>query len=60
MQLLINNNARFCYQSKQKVCPQALFEECKYEQKKTKIENFINHDWEKGLSDSEADNDYND
>ena len=60
MQLLINNNARFCYQSKEKVYLQALLEEFKYEQKKTKIENLIDDEWQKSLSDSEADNDYND
>ena len=38
---------------------QTLLEECKYEQKKIKIENLIDDDLEKSLSCSEADNDYN-
>ena len=54
MQLLINNNA------KKKYYPQTLLKECKYEQKKMKIENFIDGDLEKSFSDIEADNDYND
>ena len=37
--VFINNNARFCYQSKKKYYPQSLLEECKYEQKNIKIEN---------------------
>ena len=45
--------------AKKKYYPQTLLEECKYEQKKIKIENLINDDLEKSLSDSEADNDYN-
>ena len=40
-----------------KYCPQTLLEECKYEQKKIKIENLIDDDLEKTLSDSEDDND---
>ena len=47
MQLFINNNARFCYQSKEKVYPQTLLEECKYEQTKIKMENLIDDDLEK-------------
>ena len=35
-------------------------EECKYEQKKIKIENLIDDNLEKSLTDSEAYNDYND
>ena len=46
--------------AKKKYHPQTLLEECKYEQKKIKIENLIDDDLEKSLSDSEADNDYND
>ena len=42
---------------KKKYYPQALLEECKYEIKKTKIENLINDDLEK--SDDESDNDSN-
>ena len=52
MQLFINNNARFCYQSKEKVLSSNTFlEECKYEQEKTKIENLPDDDLEKSLSD---------
>ena len=46
-----------------KYYPQTLLEECKYEPKKIKIENFIDDDLEKSSSDesgSESDNDYND
>ena len=46
--------------AKKKYYPQTLLEECKYEQKKIKIENLIDDDLEKKLSASEADNDYND
>ena len=46
--------------AKKKSNPQTLLEKCKYEQKEIKIENFIDDDLEKSLSDSEADNDYND
>ena len=41
MQVFINNNERFCYQNKEKVLSSTLLEECKYEQEKTKMENFI-------------------
>ena len=53
MQVLINNNARFCYQSKEKVL-------CKYKPKKIEIENLTDDDLEKISSDesgSESDND---
>ena len=46
--------------AKKKYYPQTLLEEYKYEQKKIKIENLTDDDLEKSLSDSEADNDYND
>ena len=46
--------------AKKKSNPQTLLEKCKYEQKEIKIENFIDDDLEKSLSDSEADNGYND
>ena len=46
--------------AKKKYYLQMLLEECKYEQKKMKIENYIDDDLEKSLSDIEADNDYND
>ena len=60
MQIFVNNNSIFCYQSKEKVNPQALLEECKYEQVKIKMENLIDDDLEKSSSDqsdSECDND---
>ena len=64
MQVFINNNARFCHKSqeKEKNFPLTLLEECKYEQKKMKMENLINDDLEKSLSDqsgSESDNESN-
>ena len=42
--------------AKKKYYPQTLLEECKYEQKRIKIENLIDDDLEKKFSD----NDYND
>ena len=41
--------------------PQALLEECKYETKKTKMENLINDDLESSLPDDdlESDNEFN-
>ena len=41
-----------------KYYPQILLEECKYEIKKTKMENFINNDLESRLSDDESESDY--
>ena len=45
--------------AKKKNYPQTLLEECKYEQHKIKMENLIDDDFEKILSD-ESDNDSND
>ena len=48
---------------KKKYYPQTLLEECKYEIKKTKMENLIDDDLEKNSSDesdNETDNDSND
>ena len=45
--------------AKKKDYPQTLLEECKYEQEKIKMENLIDDDLEKSLSD-ESDNDSND
>ena len=45
--------------AKKKYYPQTLLEECKYEQHKIKMENLIDDDLEKNLSD-ESDNDSND
>ena len=42
-----------------KYYPQTLLEECKYTQKKVKIENYINEDLEDSESDSESDSDSN-
>ena len=39
-----------------KYYPQTLLEECKYEKKKTKMENFINNDLDLSSSDDETDN----
>ena len=49
--------------AKKKHYPQTFLEECKYEPKKIKLENFMNDDLEKSSSDesdNEADNDFND
>ena len=48
--------------AKKKYYPQPLFEECKYEQEKIKMENLIDNDLEKSSSDesdneTESDND---
>ena len=40
---------------KKKYYPQTLLEECKFEIKKTKMENLINDDLDAGLSDDETD-----
>ena len=45
--------------AKKKYYPQTLLEECKYEPKKTKMENLIGEDLKKSLSD-QSDNDSND
>ena len=45
--------------AKKKYYPQTLFEECKYEPKKVKMENLIDNDLEKSSSDK-SDNDSND
>ena len=37
-----------------KYYPQTLLEECKYEQEKIKMENFIDDDLEKSVSDSDS------
>ena len=42
---------------KKKYYPQTLLEECKYETKKTKLENLINDDLEPSSSDDETKND---
>ena len=41
----------------EKYHPQTLLEECKYEIKKTKMENLINDDLEPSSSDDESEND---
>ena len=48
--------------AKKKYYPQTLLEECKYEQEKIKMENLIDDDFEKSLSDesgSESDDESN-
>ena len=45
---------------KKKYYPQTLLEECKYEIKKTKMENLINDDLEKSSSDESDDESDND
>ena len=40
--------------AKKKYYPQTLLEECKYEQEKIKMENFIDDDLEKSVSDSDS------
>ena len=40
--------------TKKKYYPQTLLEECKYEQERIKIENFINDELEKSESDSDS------
>ena len=45
---------------KKKYYPQTLLEECKYEIKKTKIENLIDDELEASSSDDKTDNDYDD
>ena len=65
MEVLLNSNARFCYQSKENNYPETLLEECKYEQERIKIENLIDDDLEKSECDvsdndeTESDNEYN-
>ena len=47
--------------AKKKYFPQTLLEECKYEQKKIKMENHVDGDLEKGESndETESDSDFN-
>ena len=65
MEVLLNSNGRFCYQSKENNYPQTPFEECKYEQERIKIENLIDDDLEKSECDvsdndeTESDNGFN-
>ena len=44
----------FVTKAKKKYYPQAFLEECKYEQKRIKYENFINDDLEKSKSESDS------
>ena len=60
MQVFLNNDTRFCYQSKEKVLSSlTLLKECKYETKKIKMKNVIYNDLEKSSSD-ESDNNSHD
>ena len=45
------------FKVKKSYYPQTLLEECKYEIKKTKMENFINDELEASLSDNETESD---
>ena len=49
--MLVIDNDRFCY----KKYPQTLLEECKYVNKKIKMENLINDDSDLSSSDNECD-----
>ena len=59
MQVFINNNARFCYQSKEKVLSSNTLRRMQMLTRKDKIENLIDDDLEKSSPD-ETDNDSND
>ena len=59
MQLFIKLMLDSIIKAKKKYYPQTLLEECKYEQEKIKMENLIDDDLEKCLSD-ESDNDFSD
>ena len=61
--MFINNNARFCCQSKEKVLSSNIFGRMQIWTKKDNNEKYIDDDLEKSSSDesdSEADNDSND
>ena len=61
--MFINNNARFCCQSKEKVLSSNIFGRMQIWTKKDNNEEYIDDDLEKSSSDesdSEADNDSND
>ena len=63
MQVFINNTARFCYQSKEKVLSSDFFGRMQMWTKEDKMENLLDYDLEKSSSDesgSESDNDSND
>ena len=57
MQMFINNNARFCYRSKEKVLSSNTFGRMKIWTRKNKMENLINDDLEKSESDSGSNDD---
>ena len=46
IKMFVINNVTFCYKASNKYYPQTLSEECKYERKKTKMENLINDESE--------------
>ena len=56
MQVFINDSV---VKVKKKYYPQKLLEECKYEIKKTKMENLIDEELEASSSDDETGNDFN-
>ena len=49
--MFVTNNVRFVITVNEKYYPQTLLEECRYEIKKTKMENLINHDLDSSSSD---------
>ena len=51
MQVFINNNAGSVIKANKKYYPQTPLEECKFEQKKIKMEKLIDDDLEKSESD---------
>ena len=54
MQVFGNNNARFCYRSKEKVLSLNTFGRMQIWIRKNKMENLINDDLEKSESDSDS------
>ena len=49
--MFVTNNVRFVIRVNEKYYPQTLLEECRYEIKKTKMENLINDDLDSSSSD---------
>ena len=60
MQVFNNNNARFCYQSKEKVLSSNTFGRMQIWTKKIKMENLIDVDLEKSSSDESGSEFHND
>ena len=53
--MFVTNNVSSVVKARKKCNLNTLLEECKYEIKKTKMENLINDDLEPSLSDDESD-----